>query len=74
MLAWFHRHLGRRSRGGMGAVLGGLDEVFHPEAVHGREDVDRQHSMVVPLPSPGDTMLDDGVAVIEWSRPEEDDG
>jgi hypothetical protein len=30
--------------------------------------------MVVPLPSPGDTMLDDGVAVIERPRPEEDDG
>ena len=74
MLAWFHRHMGRRSRGGMGAVLGGLDEVFHPEAVRGREDVDRQHSMVVPLPSPGDRMLEDGVAVIERPRPEEDDG
>jgi hypothetical protein len=49
----------------MGAVLGGLDEVFHPEAVHGRQETDRQHSMVVPLPSPGDKMLDDGVVVIE---------
>jgi hypothetical protein len=58
----------------MGAVLGGLDEVFHPEAVHGRQETDRQHSMVVPLPSPGDKMLEDGVAVIERPRPEEDDG
>ena len=71
MLGWFYRHMGRHSRGGMGAVLGGLDEVFHPEAVRGRQEVERQHSMVVPSPSPGDKMLDDGVVVIERAR--EDD-
>ena len=72
MLGWFYRHMGRRSRGGMGAVLGGLDEVFRPEAVHGRQEVDRQSSMVVPYPSPGDRMLDDGVVVIE--RAQDGDG
>lgn len=65
MLGWFYRSLGRRTRGGMGAVLGGLDELFHPEAARARESVERQHSLVVPQPSPGDKLLTEGRLVIE---------
>jgi hypothetical protein len=70
MLGWFWRHMGRRSRGSMGAMLGGVDEIFHPEAARAREQVDRQHSMVMPMPSPGDKLLNEGRLVIE--RPAEE--
>ena len=65
MLGWFWRHMGRRSRGGVGAMLGGVDEVFHPEAARAREQIDRQHSMVTPMPSPGDKLLKDGKLIVE---------
>ena len=67
MLAWFYRHLGRRSRGSVGAVLDGMDEIFHPSAVRARENLDRQHSLVVPMPSPGDKLLKEGRLVIPRS-------
>ena len=71
MLGWFWRHMGRRSRGGMGAMLGGVDEIFHPEAARARERIDRQHSMVMPMPSPGDELLNEGRLIIPppTSRP-----
>lgn len=72
MLVRLQRSLGRRSRGGMGAVLGGLDEVFHPGAARGRELLDRQHSMVMPMPSPGDKLLDDGLLLV--TPPDDDAG
>jgi hypothetical protein len=71
VLGWFYRHLGGRSRGGMGAVLGGLDELFHPEAARARETIERDHSLVVPMPSPGDRMLDEGRLVLGGKEPAE---
>lgn len=64
--------MGKRTRGGMGAVLGGMDELFHPEAVRARESIERQHSLVVPMPSPGDKLLNEGRLVVERPTPSED--
>ena len=54
-------------------MLGGMDELFHPEAVRARQSIERDHSMVVPMPSPGDKLLKEGRLVIERS-PAQDDG
>ena len=54
-----------------GALSGGLsalDAVFNPAAARAREELDQQHERVVPAPSPGDRMLEDGVMVIEVPR------
>jgi hypothetical protein len=51
-----------------GALSGGmsaLDAVFNPGAARAREELDQQHERVMPAPSPGDRMLDEGVIVIE---------
>ena len=70
VLGRFYRHLrGRRARGGMGAVLGGLDELFHPDAARARERIERDHSLVMPMPTPGDRMLDEGRVVIDPDAP-----
>lgn len=52
-----------------GAVASALDQVFHPGAQRAREEADRQHERVLPTPSPGDRLLDDGVVVIEPPAP-----
>ena len=55
-----------------GALSGGLsalDAVFNPGAARAREELDQQHERVLPAPSPGDRMLDEGVIVIEQPEP-----
>jgi len=55
-----------------GALSGGLsalDAVFNPAAARAREELDQQHERVMPTPSPGDRMLDDGVIVIDLPSP-----
>lgn len=55
-----------------GALSGGmsaLDAVFNPGAARAREELDQQHERVMPAPSPGDRMLDEGVIVIEQPAP-----
>ena len=73
MLGWFYRVFGKRTRGGMNAVLGGLDSLFHPEAVRSRESIERDHSMVEPMPSPGDKLLKDGLVVERPPQPPDED-
>ncbi len=51
------------------AVASALDQFFHPGAQRAREQLDRQHERVLPTPSPGDRLLDDGVVVIEPPPP-----
>lgn len=48
----------------LSAGLGSLDAVFNPAAARAREELDQQHERVVPTPSPGDRILDEGVIVI----------
>ena len=52
----------------LSAGLGSLDAVFNPAAARAREEWDQQHERVVPVPSPGDRILDEGVIVIEVPR------
>ena len=58
--------------GGAGSALsvglGALDAVFNPAAARAREELDRQHERVIPIPSPGDRLLEEGVVVIENAR------
>lgn len=49
----------------LSAGLGPVDAVFNPGAARAREELDHQHERVMPTPSPGDRMLDEGVIVIE---------
>jgi hypothetical protein len=69
MLAWLRRSMGE-SRGGIGAALGALDQVFNPGAARAKELTGEQHERVIPTPSPGDRMLDEGRIVIEANNPE----
>lgn len=52
----------------LSAGLGSIDAVFNPAAARAREELDQQHERVVPVPSPGDRILDDGVIVIALSE------
>ena len=57
-----------RLRGKNGATAGAvtaLDQFFNPGAARAREEIDRQHELVLPTPSPGDRLLADGVLVID---------
>ena len=51
--------------GALSSGLGALDAFFNPGAARAREELERQHERVIPTPSPGDRMLEDGVIVIE---------
>ena len=57
-----------RLRGKNGAAMGAataLDQFFNPGAARAREELDHQHELVLPAPSPGDKLLDEGRIVIE---------
>lgn len=61
MLRWLRRGLGRTGQGSLGALLNGADEIFHGTALRAREDLQAQHNLSIPAPSPGDRLLEDGV-------------
>jgi hypothetical protein len=61
-----------RLRGRNGAAAGAvtaLDQFFSPGAARAREETDRQHELVLPTPSPGDRLLDEGVLVLDPPPP-----
>ncbi len=64
MLRWMRRGLGERSGAGMNAVVGALDAVYNPGAMRAREYLEQQHQRVVPIPSPGDRLLDERRVVV----------
>lgn len=47
------------SAAGMNAAFGAFDVFFHPAAARAREELREQHERVVPIPSPGDNLLDE---------------
>ena len=63
MLGWLRRSMGDSKRG-TGAVLGVLDDIWHPGAARAREQLDSQNERVMPAPTPGDKLLDDGKIVV----------
>jgi len=64
MLRWIRQHLGGKRQSAFGAMLNGADELWHPTAVRGREDLTAHHQRTVPAPSPGDRTLDEGLIVL----------
>ena len=44
--------------------LGAIEAAFNPAAGRAREELDRQHELVAPAPSPGDRILEEGRIVI----------
>lgn len=63
MLKWLRRSMGD-SGGGMATVLGALDEVVNPGAARAKELLTEQNERVMPVPSPGDRLLNDGKVTI----------
>ena len=55
--------------GALSRGVSALDAVFNPGAARAREELDQQHERVMPTPSPGDRILDDGVIVIDLPSP-----
>jgi hypothetical protein len=52
------------SAAGMNAMIGALDSFFNPAAARARKELEEQHERVVPIPSPGDKLLNEGKVVI----------
>jgi hypothetical protein len=48
----------------MSGVLGALEEFSNPAAARARDELREQHERVIPVPSPGDSLLDEGKVVI----------
>jgi hypothetical protein len=63
MLGWLRRSMGDSAHGSA-AVLGVLDDIWHPGAARAREQLDAQNELVMPTPSPGDKLLEDGKIVV----------
>jgi hypothetical protein len=63
MLRWLRGTMGG-SAAGMNAMMGALDSVFNPGAARAREELEAQNHRVIPVPSPGDKLLDEGRVVI----------
>ncbi len=63
MLRWLRGTMGG-SAAGMNAMMGALDSVFNPGAARAREELEAQNRRVIPVPSPGDKLLDEGRVVI----------
>jgi hypothetical protein len=61
------------SASGMGGVVGALEEFFNPAAARAREELQQQHERVIPVPSPGDKLLDEGKVVIHRKAGEDED-
>ena len=64
MLAWMRRSMGGAG-GGMGSALGAIDDLFNPGAARVRENLKAENQRVIPKPSPGDKLLQDGKVVIQ---------
>lgn len=63
VLGWLRRSMGD-SRGSWSAAIGGLEEFVNPAAARAKEDLREQNERVMPTPSPGDKLLDEGRIVL----------
>ena len=68
MSGWLWRSK-RTPRTSSAAVFGAFDQFFNPGAARAREFLDAQHERVMPTPSPGDKVLDEGRIVVERPEP-----
>jgi hypothetical protein len=62
MLKWLRQGMGASAS--MSGVVGAFEELFNPGAARGRQELQEQHERVIPVPSPGDKLLDEGKVVI----------
>jgi hypothetical protein len=53
-MGWIDLTSGAKRRGGGGAPLGAVDEIFQPTRYETQIEVDRQSVLPVPAPVPGD--------------------
>jgi hypothetical protein len=60
------------SASALSGVIGALEEFYNPAAARAREELKEQHERVIPAPSPGDKLLDEGKVVIR-RKPENGD-
>jgi hypothetical protein len=72
MLRWLRQGMGG-SASAMGGVIGALEEFFNPAAARARQELQEQHERVIPVPSPGDKLLDEGRVVIRRKTPDDED-
>jgi hypothetical protein len=71
MLRWLRQGMGG-SASAMSGVIGALEEFYNPGAARARQELQEQHERVIPVPSPGDKLLDEGKIVIR-RKPDEDE-
>lgn len=71
MLRWLRGSMGG-SASALSGVIGALEEFYNPAAARAREELKEQHERVIPAPSPGDKLLDEGKVVIR-RKPENGD-
>ncbi|MBI1351208.1 MAG: hypothetical protein GC156_08820 [Actinomycetales bacterium] len=57
----------------LSAGMGAFEAFVNPAAARAREELEQQHERVIPTPSPGDRLLEDGVIVIEVADQGSDD-
>jgi hypothetical protein len=61
------------SASAMSGVIGALEEFYNPAAARAREELKEQNERVIPVPSPGDKLLDEGKIVIRRKAAEAED-
>lgn len=71
VLGWLRDSMGE-SRGSMASAFGALEEFVNPAAARAREELHEQNERVMPTPSPGDRLLDEGRIVLRRHTPAED--
>ena len=72
MLRWLRQGMGG-SASAMSGVIGALEEFYNPAAARARQELKEQHERVIPVPSPGDKLLDEGRVVIRRKDGEAED-
>jgi hypothetical protein len=70
MLRWLRQGMGG-SASAMSGVIGALEEFYNPAAARARQELQEQHERVIPAPSPGDKLLDEGKVVIRRKADED---
>jgi hypothetical protein len=63
VIGWLRRGMGESSTS-WSAAIGGIEEFVNPAAARAKEDLREQNERVMPTPSPGDRMLDEGRIVL----------
>jgi hypothetical protein len=63
MLRWLRQGMGG-SASAVSGVIAALEEFYNPAAARARQELNEQHERVIPVPSPGDKLLEEGKIVL----------